>query len=426
MAIRTDVLERLLLGKAFLDRIRFDPTADPDNRALATRIVSAHDAAELVLAAVAHQLNASLPKNKCYLMDYFRPIRDVMHPERDVLGKDYCGQLNNVRTNIKHLGIFPNPKQWGGVGEKVYGLVSTWCSEYLGVSLENLDLSELLTDPTVKKYVDSAKQAMKEQGFKDVLIQLAKAMYFLFKGNPALLNVIVGIPNAEDAIKLTGFGVHANDFLTLQQFLPRVTLRARNPECEWDQGEFGHPGNWRRDAAEFCLRTFVDLALKIQDAEKRPTPIPFGLVYRHKITALCDGVKVWRMPLGSALPGGRARPNQPGFAEDRKVWKTLDKGQSLLGYVWRPDRVKESLPGFVSSGELVVDIGFLEIAAVAKKDVNVKCVPSVGAWQVIPTVNLPEIDWEPQGFGRRKFHLGPKRRKKNPFPQHARTPGTDS
>ena len=349
-------------------------------------------------------------------------IKEAMHPQRDVHGKDYCRQLNQVRIYIKHSGIFPNAKQWGGVGEKVYSIVSAWCSEYLDVSLGDLDLSELLTDSTVRKCVAAAKQAMEEKEYKVVLVQLAKAMYFLFEGNPALLNVIVGMPRAEDAIKLTGFGIHANDFLTLQQFLPRVTIRAGEPECSWNQEEFGHPGNWRKEAAEFCLKTFLDLALKIQDAEERPTPIPFGLLYSHKVTALSDGVKVWNLPWEAVLPRDPARPNQPAPAQNRKLWKTLDRGQSLVGHIQKPDPIQETLPGYVASREIMLGVGFLEFAAVAEKDVKVTCIPTTGASQIIPTVRLLEIDWEPRGSRKRNPLLSRKRRKKNPFPQIHRGP----
>jgi hypothetical protein len=416
MAIRQEVLERILLAKAFLDRIRFAPAADPDNRALATSIVSAHDAAELVLAAVADHLNARLPGNKYYLMDYFEPIKEGKHPGRDVHGKEYCRQLNQVRNDIKHLGILPNARQWGGVGEKLYTIVSAWCSEYLGATLADLDLSDLLKDPTVRNCVIAAKKAMSNRAFKDVLIHVAEGMHYLFKDHPALLNVIVGMPRAEDAIKLTGFGVHANDFLTLQQFLPNVAVRSRKIECNWNQGEFGHPGNWRKESADFCLRTFLDLALKIQDAEERPTPIPFGFVYSHKITALFDGVKVWSVPWEVILRPSGTQSTQVSLEQNRNVWKTLNRGQSFVAHLQSPDPIQETLPGYVGSKEFVLDVGFMQFVVVTKKDVKLTCVPNAGASQIIPTVTLPEIDWEPRNPRSKNPFLGVKRRKK--FPQH--------
>ena len=337
-------------------------------------------------------------------MDYFEPIKEGKHPASRRHGKEYCRQLNQVGNDIKHLGILPNARQWGSVGEKLYTIVSAWCSEYLGATLEDMDLSDLLKNSNVRMSVRTAKQAITNGAFRDALISIAQGMYYLFKDNPALLNVIVGFPRAEDAIKLAGFGVHANDFLTLQQFLPRVTAYSGELECHWNQEEFGHPGNWRKEAAEFCLKTFLDLALKIQDAEERPTPIPFGLVYLHKLTALVDGVKIWSLPWNVIQMPDQTQSVQPEVKQNRKLWKTLNTGESIVTYLRKPDPIQETLPQYIDSGEFIFNIDFLEFGAVAKKDVKVTCVPTANASQMLPDVVLTEIDWEPHGT-RRKNRL---------------------
>jgi hypothetical protein len=66
-----DVIERLLLAKDLLGRIRFSGVPRPDRQTLASHILTAHDAAELALAAVVRHLGR-LPKSaQTYLMDYF-------------------------------------------------------------------------------------------------------------------------------------------------------------------------------------------------------------------------------------------------------------------------------------------------------------------------------------------------------------------
>jgi hypothetical protein len=151
----------------------------------------------------------------------------------------------------------------------------------------------MISDPDVKKQYAIAKEAFSNDDFKSVLENLAMALYLLFKSNKALRNMIVGTPRAEDALKLAAFGVHANEFLVLQEFLPNVYdfVIDRPAKIHWEQGKYGHPANWRQDAAEFCLNTFVSTALRIQDAEWIPGAIDFDLVYEHKITALVDDVE---------------------------------------------------------------------------------------------------------------------------------------
>jgi hypothetical protein len=49
-----EVLFRLLLAKSLLDRTRAHPVAEPDSFFVAQQLLTAHDAAELVIAAIAH------------------------------------------------------------------------------------------------------------------------------------------------------------------------------------------------------------------------------------------------------------------------------------------------------------------------------------------------------------------------------------
>ena len=52
MALAQHVIERLLLAKDLLGRIRFSGVPRSDRQTLASHILTAHDAAELALAAV--------------------------------------------------------------------------------------------------------------------------------------------------------------------------------------------------------------------------------------------------------------------------------------------------------------------------------------------------------------------------------------
>jgi hypothetical protein len=286
-----DVTERLLLTKDLLGRIRFSAVARPDRQTLASHILTAHDAAELALAAVARHVNRLPPSPQTYLMDYFPAIRQE-HPEREVEGRDYFNQLNRVRTNIKHHGIFPDPQQWYRVGEKAYEYVSRWCEQYLGSPLDELDEASLIRNEEVKRHYANATVVYQKDNYRSVLEHLALAAHVLFLDNAGLTGLEVGVAKAGDAIKLSAFGVNGNDYLALQEFLPKVVVEVSHsePSIKWNQGRFGHPGNWRKSAAQFCLATFVTIALRIQNAEWIPGAIEFPLLYEHKIEAIRDGV----------------------------------------------------------------------------------------------------------------------------------------
>ncbi len=287
-----DVINRLLVAKDFLEKIRSLPIANPDRYTIARHILTAHDAAELAIAAIAHHLG--IETKDYYLMDYFSPISKKEHPDEDVMGRKYFSQLNTTRNGIKHKGLFPDPKQWFRTGDNTYNYVSSWCKKYLGISFDELDESDMISDSALKQQYDIAKQSFKNNNYHETLEKLGLALLSLFESNKALRNLRVGIPRAEDALKLSAFGVHANEFLTLQEFLPSVYKIGKEVKINWKQEKFGHPANWREDVAEFCLKIFVSIALRIQDAEWIPTAIEFDLVWEHKITALVDNVEIVR------------------------------------------------------------------------------------------------------------------------------------
>jgi len=384
MVITQQVVDRLLLSKTLLGRIRFLSVARPDRLTLAIHILTAHDAAELALAGIAHHLGKLPTSGQAYLMNYFPEIK-MAHTDREVEGKEFFNQLNRVRNAIKHEGIFPDPQQWSRVGERTYDYVSTWCKQYLDCELDELDESTLISNQEIKQYFNLAQQAYRQDKYREVLENLALAAHALFRSNSVLRGLVVGNSRAEDALKLSAFGVHANDYLGLQEFLPQVVERQRGTvEVKWEQEKFGHPGNWRKEAADFCLRTFLHIALCIQDAEWIPGAIDFHVLYDHKVVALEDGVEIW-------VEEGRS------FEQKRKkVVRSLQRGDCLRGYVRRGQGfLVDTL--FKEEQESVLWFANIEdsfFGYIPSNKVRVTCVP-----KDLPLVaqyfpNLPELDYD--------------------------------
>lgn len=137
-------------------------------------------------------------------MDHFEPLKEL-HRDREVFAKEYFSQLNRVRVNIKHHGLFPDTKQWARVGETVYGYISKWCSDYLEISLEGLDESSLLKNPEVKARFDLARDAISQGEYRRALEELGIALFALFADSTALRGLAVGVPKTEDAIREAAF-----------------------------------------------------------------------------------------------------------------------------------------------------------------------------------------------------------------------------
>jgi hypothetical protein len=422
---KKEVLERLLLAKHLLGKARRHPVAEPDRFFLAEQIISAHDASELALAAICAHCGTAPAREKQYLMNYLDSLREL-HPGREVSGREYFRQLNQARIGIKHYGILPDPKQWARTAETVYDYLSEWSGSYLGVSLDDLDESGLLRSPRVVAKYEAAKAAAEGQGYREAFERLAEGLQILFAENPALRGLQVGRPNPEDAIRLTGFGVHANDFLALQEFLPEVVNGFLGVGVvRWKQSKFGHPGNWREDAVGFCLRVFLDVALKIQHAEWIPGAIEFSVLYEYNITALRDGVEVWRE---APEPHEAGRATSMMGALERLVGKTrrevvriLKGGESLRAQSVSfpgPRLPTPILPlmGLTGTGKeearrgpgpqkaAPVPDAVLELwgvplldalTYVSMGDVNVTCVPRDDDFVKKHFPGLPETDWHP-------------------------------
>jgi hypothetical protein len=308
-----------------------------------------------------------------------------------VAGRDYFSQLNSVRIAVKHQGIFPNPQQWYRVGEITYEYVSEWCQDYLGLSLDELDESALIKDREVKEWYDKAKNAFRQGQYKECLEHLAYATKSLFRSNRALRNLSVGNPNAEDAIKLAAFGVHANDYLALQEFLPSFRFRAADKiyVVKWDQKKYGHPGNWTKTSAEFSLKTFVNMALRIQDAEWIPGAIGFDLLYEHEITALVDDVEITQEKPGSTLASI--------CSPERVVVRILKRNESLRCRVSPKERSWHG--GLLSHLEPQIFSIFIDDplfwGEVQADKVHVTCVPKDNELVRDYFPDLPEIEYKP-------------------------------
>ena len=400
-ALHKKVVERLLLCKSLLARLRFHSAAEPDRYLLASQILTAHDASELAAAAVADQRDKLPPRVNSGLLEYLNRLKEL-HPGEPVPRQEFFSRLNHVRNGVKHNGEFPDSKDWARVGEDAFDYVSQLCAKYLEISLDDLDESALLASAEVKKYFDSAKQALAEQKYEEVLVHLGKGLHTVFKENSALRGLEVGVAKSEDAIRLTDFGVHANAFLTLQEFLPKIVEEREGvPSHKWELSQFGHPANWREESAQFCLETFLDVALKLQDARWIPGALPFDLAYHHKITALKDGVKIESER--RYLAGLDALPIETLLGKrTRGTSRTLSKGESMFGKIISRDLIPQkqdsvALENSEETYEIRFSSGGFEMLGVllfvAEKDVKITCVPTEFIKQYLP--DLSEIDWEP-------------------------------
>ena len=388
-----DVFERLLLAKALLSEIDVVPTVRPDSLTTARYVLIAHDAAELVLGAVARHLQCSV-KYPAYLMNYAEAIRQKT--EQDIPYRDFFLNLNRQRVNVKHHGLMPNVEQWGNVAEAAYRNISSVCERYLNLRLAQLDESILVRHEGAKHLFAEAKAEYQRAEYRFALEKLAHALFILFKDNPALRSMTIGKPHAEDAIKLTAFGVNANEFLAMQEFLPSVSEDKGSVSFRWGQERYGHPANWTQEAAEFCLKTVIHVAIRIQSATWIPSAIEFLYAYEHKVTALEDNVEIVRggKQIGSSALSALLSP-----PTELTVVRKLTKGESIIGMVNRnkQDSLLSALGGQQESGPETLSISTYGPERiwgdVEASKVRVTCVPRDNEFVRKYYPHLQEIAW---------------------------------
>jgi hypothetical protein len=323
MILMKEVLHRLLLAKAILGPTRNVVRGELNPHLVARQVLNSHDAADLVFAAIAdHQGKLPAKSKSPSMLQCLDLIRGSINtPDA------YFNGLNDARNSLKHAGNLPNTSQWANVGEETFERLSSACQAALGVALDDVDELELVQSAVVKDHLFAAKQLAALRQFKAALQEIGKALSVGLQENSDLWRIAVGRPKAEDALKLTAFGISANRFLRLQEFLPCVSVYlSQTFRITWTQSKLGHPGNWRADAVEFCLKACLEVILGTQTASEIPLALELRYLYDYRITAKEDNVEVWEDLVDGHLDDFVAGDPRP-FKERKRYMKA---GESII------------------------------------------------------------------------------------------------
>lgn len=332
--MRPDTVDRLLLSRSLIAPLRFRPAND--RFAVAAHILAAHDAAELAIATICTALSvANISDNRPPgLPDYLGRLKEFIHPDKEVAGRDYIGKLNRVRVDLKHHGITPDKEQWSNVAEIVFGYISVWCEEYLTVNYGALDAAELIRSERVRGIVRLARKLLEsghcQQCFETLAKALDSAPLELF---PIGVHVPVGHADADTALALSAYGIDPGRYLALQRLMPRNgTLFAFEPY--WEKRKYGHKGNWTQENAEFAYEETVNLLTRLQQANPYPTPYLYGDLFKDVLIVKKDKPKVkvlrWSFPDGWVLTN-----EQPQFVAGDRI--ECRAGGSMVDLCETPD-----------------------------------------------------------------------------------------
>lgn len=391
--LSNDVLDRLLLSRSLIERFRYQPVAD--RHTIAAHVLAAHDAAELAIAALCSHKGASV-KDRATFMDYFEPLAAAT--DSTIKGKNYFSQLNTVRRDFKHQGITPDKDTWKYVTENTFSYIEIWCEEYLGVPFSSLDQSLLIKDPEVYSLYLSAWKFHDSESYKEALEKIASALDRVLRSQSAFRSIAVGRPKSEDAIFVMGLGISGPVFLALQEFLPEIgTYGPSKGNYIWKQSEFGHPGNWSSSRVRHCFKMFLDIAIRMQDAEWVLRPTERYLLFEFDVSPRNQDVL-----LTHEVPDLSPHPGQvfvPIFTPTKlEPYTTLKVGTSI-----QPQSVKlktSTAEQLLSGKRRIVMTGLVESEPWKEvyapfDEVQVLCVPRKVDWVQEHYPHLTPIEWDP-------------------------------
>jgi hypothetical protein len=396
MKLSKEVVNRLVLAKSILSSAVGASSPQANSHLVARQLLNAHDAADLVFAAIADQKGKLVTKGRAPSMIECLALLG-RKGDRQIA---YFKQLNDARNSVKHVGNLPNVHQWSGVAEDVLMRLSELCSSMLGKRLEDISELELVLNADVRAHLETAHELRDLGKHKEGLEEVGKALCVALQEQPDSWDIEVGHPKAEDALKLAALGVAAHEFLRLQEFMPHVSKFLSEPFVVlWEQSKFGHPGNWRPEVVDFCLSQCRLVALRVQTAVGAPHAFELDTLYKYKITAKEDAVELWEDIVDGNLEeiGSNSRPS-------RSHGRFLAKGDSIeVSAAVRPFISDDMTPSGEWIKRVCVARSDFSIIGVARQHaqfvnlakVTIVCVPMELGFLLPQSVAFEEVEWEP-------------------------------
>jgi hypothetical protein len=351
LALRTEVINRLILAKQLLISADAACSVPNDQWAFTRGLILLHDAAESALGAVADHLHAIKdPRKDVFLLGYCDLIEKA--DPQNVAGKTlrhvpYQQQLrvlNTLRNNAKHSGILPDQKSNAHFPSTISALVIEICQSYLGLALDEIRLTSLIRDDTIRGYLEEAETHFSAKDYENALISLSYAMFYVVDSEAVHWSIFdrlvpalreseppkYAYPDFYDvrhSVRLIERGVDLHlhrHFHLLTPLVGRET-ESGSPVYKWEK-HYGHPGNWTHANVSFCLGFCIDAALKFQREDAHDYSIvPYSAVYDDVIEPAKDQAIIWNISSDTSDYFPRAEPYV------RKPLIVLAVGETLVG-----------------------------------------------------------------------------------------------
>ena len=300
MAIQPSTLNRLIAARYLIDSSGQELTAISDPLIVCQKILTAHDAAELVLIALLSQLGVDAPEKdgKIKREPSFMAMASAVLKEAaknqeiaDARHNKLFEDLNRARVDFKHHGLLVDASTNFHLFADVIKLLDVLCNCLINRGLLTVDHSAAISSENIRAKFSSAREAIDAGEYRLALEETARGLALAFWEMNVPSSLIVGKASSEDALLLSGRGIDPASFLSMQKLLPVSYVFEEEPE--WELRKYGHEANWTRDNAEFCLQTAITTTVRLQSAPAQPIPLDFYDIYEDVIEVLVDSPTVF-------------------------------------------------------------------------------------------------------------------------------------
>jgi hypothetical protein len=175
MPVSNDIRKRLLYAKYLLSRAR-RAQGEGDELGVAISLLLMHDAAEMLMLAVADHLQVNMPK-KWDFMDFWTEIRKnhAEPPQRIAMES-----MNKMRVALKHNGTLPHAQTVRDLLPRLETLCEEAANTYLdGLNFGELSLADLVENDEVRNLLVEARQAFATSNKAEAFLKLKVAFDML-------------------------------------------------------------------------------------------------------------------------------------------------------------------------------------------------------------------------------------------------------
>ncbi|HEY5174337.1 MAG TPA: hypothetical protein VII95_02095 [Terriglobales bacterium] len=300
MDIQPSVLNRLIAARYLIDSSGQELTAISDPLIVCQKILTAHDAAELVFIALLSQLGLQAPekdgkiKQEPSFMAMTRAVLKEAAKNQEIADSRHnklFEDLNHARVSFKHHGLLVDASTNFHLFADVVQLLDVLCNCLINRGLLSIDHSAAISSEDIRANFQSARESIDAGDFRLALEKTALGLAVAFWEMNVPSSLTAGKASSEDALLLSGRGIDAASFLSMQKLLPICYYLEE--KTEWELRRYGHEGNWTCENAEFCLQTAITTIVRLQSAPSQPLALDFYDLYEDVIEVLVASPEVF-------------------------------------------------------------------------------------------------------------------------------------